>query len=312
MAMQSGWRYCSNCVSMFWDGDPNHKGWCLPKGSAGHQSAGFVFDLPYSQPNTANSMKNWRFCSTCYVLFLSQSNVKSACIQGGAHVPAGFDSFVLPHDLSVNPSVSQSLWRLCGRCGALFWDGSSNKGFCGHVGLPHAAVPGGPNFVIPHDVPPVLEINFPHIVFKSGVAADADTHLTFRQDGTYTFSGHFHDSGAASYDVSIAAAVKDSLNQAYVCVQSGHIGGLVDPANRTFPWDYTKQDARISDFWPNIVMGYSAQAHADISVNESALVSGVIDALGEVIKVFDGDGDGDQGSGPDLVPDYGGDEGDDE
>jgi hypothetical protein len=48
------------------------------------------------------------------------------------------------------------------------------------------------------------------IVFGGGVPVGGNTHLTIRQDGTYSFTGHFHDSGATEYNMALMIAVKDS------------------------------------------------------------------------------------------------------
>ena len=42
---QRNWRFCQNCMEMFFDGDPHRKGAC-PKGG-GHQAQGFMFALPH-------------------------------------------------------------------------------------------------------------------------------------------------------------------------------------------------------------------------------------------------------------------------
>jgi Repeat of unknown function (DUF346) len=60
--------------------------------------------------------------------------------------------------------------------------------------------------------PQRTEIHFDDdsIVFEEGVPVGGFAHLTLRYDGTYTFSGHFHDSGATEYNVGLVWAVKDA------------------------------------------------------------------------------------------------------
>ena len=51
-------------------------------------------------------------------------------------------------------------------------------------------------------LPTELDFDAPSIVFGGGVPVGGFSHLTLRQDGTYTFSGRFHDSGATEYNTS--------------------------------------------------------------------------------------------------------------
>ena len=51
------------------------------------------------------------------------------------------------------------------------------------------------------DVPATLDFNFDPIVFGGGVPVGGSSHLTIRQDGSYTFSGHFHSSTPAMLPV---------------------------------------------------------------------------------------------------------------
>src|SRR5258708_1205783 len=59
------------------------------------------------------------------------------------------------------------------------------------------------------NLPSQLDFDIPSIVFDSGVPVGGFAHLTLHQDGNYSFSGHFHDSGATEYNVSFVLAVKD-------------------------------------------------------------------------------------------------------
>jgi hypothetical protein len=63
-------------------------------------------------------------------------------------------------------------------------------------------------------IPDTLEYDWPSITFGDGIAAGGRTHLTLSRDGGCHFTGAMHDSGAAAYNYSVAAAVKDIGNQA--------------------------------------------------------------------------------------------------
>jgi uncharacterized protein with PIN domain len=58
--------------------------------------------------------------------------------------------FALPHDVPETPT-RQANWRLCHKCGAMFWNGGPNRGHC-HRGGSHEAAPTSPNYCLPHDI----------------------------------------------------------------------------------------------------------------------------------------------------------------
>jgi hypothetical protein len=167
MPTQVEWRFCQKCNAMFYNGLPQ-KFVCTGNrtttalvGHGGHEAQGFVFDLPYDQPETPNVQTGWRQCGKCGVLFW-QGAQPSVCIAGGAHEPAG-NNFALPHDVPETDSM-QAAWRPCSKCGAMFYDGIPSKGQCsGNFtgNLLHGFVsygghtPAGFGFVLPHPVPPV-------------------------------------------------------------------------------------------------------------------------------------------------------------
>ena len=58
--------------------------------------------------------------------------------------------FALPHDVSESPT-RQANWRLCHKCGAMFWDSGPTSGRC-HRGGSHELTPSSPNYCLPHDI----------------------------------------------------------------------------------------------------------------------------------------------------------------
>ena len=158
--------------------------------AGGHEEAGFNFDLPHDLVETPTAQAAWRFCQKCNTMFFNGfPGNKGRCPTGGGHEEAGFE-FDLPHDVAPTPTA-QDAWRFCQKCNAMFFNGP-DKGHC-PTGDAHDAA--GFNFVLPHDLPSILSFDFSPIVFKSGVPVGGFSHVTIRQDGSFTFSGHFHDSG---------------------------------------------------------------------------------------------------------------------
>jgi hypothetical protein len=81
-----------------------------------------------------------------------------------------------------------------------------------------------------------LDFSFNPIVFGGGVPVGGWSNLTVRQDGTYTFSGHFHDSGATQYNMALIWAVKDSRNIIYTFEHKGQVAGTFESGSRDDDW----------------------------------------------------------------------------
>jgi hypothetical protein len=279
MGMQLNWRFCEKCTAMFFDGSGN-KGNC-PADGAGHVSQGFMFALPHDIPETPTSQGAWRFCPKCSSMHFDGRPDKGHCPAGGVHLAEGFD-FILPHDIPETPT-SQGAWRFCRKCTTMFFDGRADKGHCPADGGVHAS--DGFNFILPHDVPAVLDFNFFPIVFESGIAAGGNAHLTIRQDGSYTFSGHFHDSGGLEYNTALAWAVKDAQNQVYTFQHVGHIAGTFESGSSNDDWRVDSRNDKLADNWANLGASAASSARADVNVDLVNLTNSLIGAAGIVIGV---------------------------
>ena len=79
-------------------------------------------------------------------------------------------------------------------------------------------------------LPPQLDFDWNPIVFGGGVPVGGWSHLTLRQDGTYTFSGHFHDLGALEYNMALVWGVQAGQNgNLYTFEHRGHVSGTFNP-----------------------------------------------------------------------------------
>ncbi len=143
-----------------------------------------------------------------------------------------------------------------------------------------------------------LDYNFSPIVFDNGVPVGGFAHLTIRQDGTYVFSGHFHDSGATAYSTSLVYVVKDTRNQAYTFAHSGSVAGTFESGSRDDDWNVSGVNPAIAANWASLVGG-SSSSKASANLDIAALGSAVLTALGVIVKVitvagkaFGGGGDG--------------------
>ncbi|HEY1945967.1 MAG TPA: hypothetical protein VGG97_03105 [Bryobacteraceae bacterium] len=277
MGVQNAWRYCQKCHVMYFDGY-TPKGTCAAGGA--HDAQGFMFFLPHDLPSTPTAQDQWRYCEKCHAMFFDGYTPKGSCPAGGGHQAQGF-MFVLPHDIPAT-GTAQDQWRYCQKCHAMFYDGYPQKGSCA-AGGGHQAQ--GFMFVLPHDIPASLDFDFNPIVFGNGVPVGGSSRLTLRQDGTYTFTGHFHDSGATEYNTSLVWAVKDAQNQVYTFSHAGHVSGTFESGSRDDNWTVDSQDGRLADNWANLGAAATGKSEASSKLDLVNLTNSLIGTLGTVLGV---------------------------
>ncbi|WP_194235900.1 hypothetical protein [Streptomyces sp. CB01881] len=277
MPHQTDWRFCAKCHGMYFDGFSD-KGTC-PAGGP-HAAAGFNFALPHDIPDTPTAQSAWRFCAKCHGMYFDGFPDKGTCPASGPHAAAGFN-FVLPHDIPDTPTA-QSAWRFCAKCHGMYFDGFPDKGACPASG-PHAAA--GFNFVLPHDVPSRLDFNFSPIVFAEGIPVGGNANLTIRDDGSLTFTGHFHDSGADEFNTQLVWGVKDAQNKVYAFQHTGHVAGTFEPGSRNDDWVIDSRSDQIADNWANIAANPTAHAEARVNADLINVTNSVIGALGTTLGV---------------------------
>jgi hypothetical protein len=182
-----------------------------------------------------------------------------------------------------NAMAPQADWRFCQKCQAMYFDGFPQKGVCA-AGDTHQAA--GFNFVLPHDLPSALDFDFNPIVFDNGVPVGGFSHLTIRQDGSYTFSGHFHDSGADEFNMSLVWAVKDSQNLVYTVQHVGHVAGTFESGPRDDDWQVDSIDGRIADNWAFLGTGSFGTPTANANADLVNVINSLIGTVGTVVGVI--------------------------
>lgn len=295
-APQPGWRACSKCGSLYFDGFPDNKGRC-PKGGGHEFRDSFNYIVPYGSGQNGSNQAEWRACGKCQVIFYDGfPDNKGKCPAGGGHErSAASFNYVLKHDVAPAAFV-QNAWRYCSKCAVLFYDGSPNyKGVCpaggGHEyrkGLGYAYLLG---FLPPPPPPPTqLDFNASPIGFKSGIAAGGWSHLTLFPDGRYQYKGHFHDSGAVSYKVGSAWMVRSASGVAFEFAKAGSIAGTLASGSRDLDWDITGTNPEIQRNWADLLRGSRGECRTqvDVTIDIADLISQVkkaVEVAGEVIKV---------------------------
>jgi hypothetical protein len=137
----------------------------------------------------------------------------------------------------------------------------------------------------PFGLVPEVHHDVDSITFDEGVPVGGFAHLTLRQDGSYSFSGHFHDSGADEFNVKMVWGIKDLANQLYTFQTSGHVAGTFEPGPRDFDWSTDGRNDAIARNWPAIAAGSHGVLQASVSADFANLTNAVIGAAGLVLGV---------------------------
>lgn len=139
----------------------------------------------------------------------------------------------------------------------------------------------------PPGLPVIGPLSWPNITFDGGVPVGGWANLTLWPDGSYDFEGHFHDSGAPSYNDALAWAIKDTTtNTAYSFLHTGHMAGTFESGSRDDTWSTSGKNDALAAGWANLSAGYVWQANAAVNWDANSLVNEVIAALGIVLGVI--------------------------
>ena len=195
---------------------------------------------------------------------------------------------------NLNPPFSGTRWQVSDdghnatllKClgnveGARFLDGRTGNGT---VGLAAATTPPftGTHWEVQDFGPVPSEVRFDvdSITFGGGVPVGGFAHLVLRSNGSYTFSGHFHDSGATEHNVGIVWGVKDLASRVYTFHQSGHVSGTFEPGSREFDFNVDSQNSAIAQNWPFLALAARSTLQASATLDLVNLTNSVIGALG--------------------------------
>lgn len=149
---------------------------------------------------------------------------------------------------------------------------SPKTGACAHIGP------------LPTSIKLGQEITYP-----SGVALGGWVNIEMDSDGTVGFSGDFHDSGAVSYDFSVACAVKDADMVVYTFGMSGEVHGTFERGSRDSGWNKKTKNNEISENWRSLVALNTLTTARSWSYNLPDLLKTVTAAIavaGDVIALF--------------------------
>jgi hypothetical protein len=142
-----------------------------------------------------------------------------------------------------------------------------------------------PRGVVLPEIPPTRTFSA-SFTFPDGVALGGSAQVTFNQDGTGAFSGQFHDSGALSYDVGVAVAIRDAMGRGYAFTAYPHVAGTFDPGSRDTSWNWPFTNSKVASNWTDLCFGcIEARFQAQEGVDGASLLPNILIGVGQVIDV---------------------------
>lgn len=98
--------------------------------------------------------------------------------------------------------------------------------------------------------PDILHIH-DNITFRSGVALGGWFDLVLNRRGDITFTGHFHDSGADSYDTGLVILLMTPDGVPYSAIHQGHTAGTFESGSRNDDWVKIEHNDVVAQNWDN-------------------------------------------------------------
>jgi hypothetical protein len=131
------------------------------------------------------------------------------------------------------------------------------------------------------------------IHFDGGVPVRGWAQLTLFETGSVNFTGHFHDSGATSYNVAFGVGVRSQRGVLYTFGRQGHMAGTFEFGSRDFNWNLTNEHFDvIRDDWANIAVNSTWWWNAKVNLDIAGVLSSVktiaesVGAVGSVIALI--------------------------
>src|SRR5215472_3638773 len=103
------------------------------------------------------------------------------------------------------------------------------------------------------------------ISFSGGVPVGGWSSLTLFPGGRYQFSGHFHVSGAPSYNTQLVWGVKSSSGAIYLFRDEGRVHGTFESGSRDHDWSRADGNQALAADFPNLLAGWSFHWEAHVN-----------------------------------------------
>jgi len=151
------------------------------------------------------------------------------------------------------------------------------------LSAPGVAAPVAAAFVAPQTLGPW---DTGYITFSGGTPVGGYSQLTLRSDGSYNFTGHFHVSGAPSYNTALVYAVRDANNTVYTFSHRGRVHGTFEAGSRDDDWGDSGVNPALAAGWPALWQSWTWHWNAAVNIDIGALVGTAVQAVGYAAAVI--------------------------
>ena len=127
-----------------------------------------------------------------------------------------------------------------------------------------------------------------NITFGGGVPVGGNSQITLFQNGAFSFTGNFHDSGFPSYNDSLIWSFRSNASQTlYIVQHTGHMAGTVEPGPRDDNWGAEGPSPALAAGWNDLVsQGFSYRGDAAVNMDLGSLLNAVKQVWGAVSTVI--------------------------
>jgi hypothetical protein len=122
------------------------------------------------------------------------------------------------------------------------------------------------------------------IVFGGGVPVGGWAQLTLYSNGSYNFTGHFHGSGATSYDTALVWAVKSWPGTVYTFAHKGRVHGTFEAGSRDDDWGDSGTSSALAQGWGDLWASWRWSARVNLDI--APIISDIIQAIGATGSVI--------------------------
>ena len=124
------------------------------------------------------------------------------------------------------------------------------------------------------------------ITFSGGVPVGGWANLSLFSGGSYNFSGHFHVSGAPSYNTAVVWGVKSRSGTIFTFAHSGRVHGTFESGSRDDDWNMSGSNPALAEDWPNLWASWSYRWEARVNFTLGSVLDDVKNLLGVVGAVI--------------------------